>query len=160
AGIERGDVEVLCRDLTAPSPLSQEILGARPYAFLDDAPAEERRTLAVQSRRYMTAEQAAELGRLDPAAIERVREEAWPDARDAVPCPPRRASAVRAAVGAAPSMRCARRGGRRCSSRRPAKRCGWPRNVCRSLCSRFRAAVPARMPRRLRAASTMPMSPS
>ncbi|HEX6994782.1 MAG TPA: DEAD/DEAH box helicase [Gammaproteobacteria bacterium] len=80
--IESGEVEVVCRDLTAPSPLAQEILGARPYAFLDDAPAEERRTLAVQSRRYMTPEQAAELGRLDPQAIERVRAEAWPDARD------------------------------------------------------------------------------
>src|SRR5690606_28737107 len=49
--------------------------------FLDDAPAEERRTLAVQTRRYMTPEQAAELGKLDAAAIARVREEAWPDAR-------------------------------------------------------------------------------
>src|SRR5690606_26916455 len=75
--------EIVCRDLAAPSPLAQEILGARPYAFLDDAPAEERRTLAVQSRRYMSAEQAAELGRLDPAAIERVCAEAWPDVRDA-----------------------------------------------------------------------------
>ena len=80
--MESGEVEVVCRDLTAPSPLAQEILGARPYAFLDDAPAEERRTLAVQSRRYMTPEQAAELGRLDPEAIERVRAEAWPEARD------------------------------------------------------------------------------
>jgi len=80
--IEAGEVEVVCRDLTAPSPLAQEILGARPYAFLDDAPAEERRTLAVQSRRYMSVEQAAELGRLDAEAIERVRGEAWPDARD------------------------------------------------------------------------------
>src|SRR5690606_18646687 len=82
ARIEAGEVEVVCRELTAPSPLAQEILGARPYAFLDDAPAEERRTLAVQSRRYMTPEQAAELGRLDPDAIERVRDEAWPDVRD------------------------------------------------------------------------------
>jgi ATP-dependent Lhr-like helicase len=76
--IERGAIEVVCRDLTSPSPLAQEILGAKPYAFLDDAPAEERRTLAVQARRYMTPEQAAELGQLDPDAIARVREEAWP----------------------------------------------------------------------------------
>ncbi|MFS8608207.1 MAG: DEAD/DEAH box helicase, partial [Gammaproteobacteria bacterium] len=82
ARIEAGEVEVVCRDLTAPSPLAQEILGARPYAFLDDAPAEERRTLAVQTRRYMSPEQAAELGRLDPGAIERVCDEAWPDVRD------------------------------------------------------------------------------
>jgi ATP-dependent Lhr-like helicase len=76
--IESGEVEVVCRDLTSPSPLAQEILGARPFAFLDDAPAEERRTLAVQSRRYLDAAEAAELGRLDPAAIARVCDEAWP----------------------------------------------------------------------------------
>jgi hypothetical protein len=76
--IEAGEIEVICRELTSPSPLAQEILGAKPYAFLDDAPAEERRTLAVQARRYMTPEQAAELGKLDADAIARVREEAWP----------------------------------------------------------------------------------
>ena len=81
--IEQGEVEVVCRELTSPSPLAQEILGAKPYAFLDDAPAEERRTLAVQSRRYMTPEQAAELGSLDPEAIARVRQEAWPQALSA-----------------------------------------------------------------------------
>ena len=80
--IEAGEVEVVCRELTHPSPLAQEVLSARAYAFLDDAPAEERRTLAVQSRRYMTVEQASDLGRLDPAAIRRVRSEAWPDPRD------------------------------------------------------------------------------
>src|SRR5262245_34064561 len=79
--IERGEVEVVCRELTSPSPLAQEILGAKPYAFLDDAPAEERRTLAVQSRRYMNPEQAAELGSLDAEAIACVREEAWPQVR-------------------------------------------------------------------------------
>lgn len=78
--IERGDVAVLCRELTSPSPLAQEILGAKPYAFLDDAPAEERRTLAVQARRFMNAQQAAELGQLDRDAIARVRAEAWPQA--------------------------------------------------------------------------------
>ncbi|HEX5045966.1 MAG TPA: ATP-dependent DNA helicase, partial [Gammaproteobacteria bacterium] len=83
ARIESGEVEVLCRELTSPSPLAQEILGAKPYAFLDDAPAEERRTLAVQTRRFMTPEQAAELGKLDTEAIERVRYEAWPQARNA-----------------------------------------------------------------------------
>ena len=81
--IEAGEVEVACRELTSPSPLAQEVLSAKPYAFLDDAPAEERRTLAVQSRRHLTVEQAADLGRLDPEAIERVRAEAWPDSRDA-----------------------------------------------------------------------------
>ena len=80
---EAGEIEMLGRDLTGPSPLAQEILGARPYAFLDDAPAEERRTLAVQSRRYMDPEEAADLGRLDSAAIDRVRKEAWPEPRTA-----------------------------------------------------------------------------
>ena len=80
--IEAGEVKVACRELTSPSPLAQEVLSARPYAFLDDAPAEERRTLAIQSRRHLTVEQAADLGRLDPEAIQRVRSEAWPDARD------------------------------------------------------------------------------
>src|SRR5688572_13909324 len=82
-GIEAGEIEVICRELTSPSPLAQEILGAKPYAFLDDAPAEERRTLAVQARRYMTPEQAGELGRLDPDAIARVRAEAWPQVGNA-----------------------------------------------------------------------------
>lgn len=52
-GIEQGEIRVLARDLAAPSPLAAEILTARPYAFLDDAPAEERRTLAVQQRRFI-----------------------------------------------------------------------------------------------------------
>jgi ATP-dependent Lhr-like helicase len=82
-GIEQGRVEIIGRELATPSPLSQEILNARPYAFLDDAPAEERRTRAVQQRRFMDPATAAEIGRLDPAAIERVRREAWPEARSA-----------------------------------------------------------------------------
>jgi len=80
--IESGQIEIRCCELTSPSPLAQEVLCAKPYAFLDDAPAEERRALAVQSRRYLSIEQAAELGRLDAAAIERVRVEAWPAPRD------------------------------------------------------------------------------
>src|SRR5437016_2055002 len=69
--------------MTEPSPLSDEILTAKPYAFLDDAPAEERRTLAVMNRRFLDAESAADLGKLDMAAIERVRGEAWPQAENA-----------------------------------------------------------------------------
>ncbi|MDX1433874.1 MAG: helicase-related protein, partial [Gammaproteobacteria bacterium] len=80
ARIEAGEVEVLARDLAAPSALAQEILNARPYAFLDDAPAEERRTLAVQSRSFMDPDDAAQLGQLDAGAIARVRAEAWPEA--------------------------------------------------------------------------------
>ena len=79
ARIETGDVRVVTRDLTTPSPLALEVLAARPYAFLDDAPLEERRTQAVISRRWLP-EAASDLGRLDPEAIARVRGEAWPDA--------------------------------------------------------------------------------
>jgi len=75
-----GRREVAVRDLPQPSPFAQEILAARPYAFLDDAPAEERRTRAVMSQRYLDPASAADAGRLDPAAIERVRAEVWPAA--------------------------------------------------------------------------------
>src|SRR5262249_39611312 len=61
-----------------PSPLAQEILSARPYTYLDDAPLEERRTQAVMARRWLAPEEAADLGRLDIEAIERVRQESWP----------------------------------------------------------------------------------
>lgn len=82
-GLESGAITVLARDLTEPSPLALEVLSARPYAYLDDAPLEERRTQAVMSRRWFDPQSAADLGRLDPDAIRRVREEAWPDATDA-----------------------------------------------------------------------------
>jgi ATP-dependent helicase Lhr and Lhr-like helicase len=78
AGIEAGDVRVVGRDLVEPSPLALEVLAARPYAYLDDAPLEERRTQAVMARRWLAPEEAAELGRLDAQAIERVYQEAWP----------------------------------------------------------------------------------
>ena len=74
---------MVARDLTEPSPLALEVLSARPYAYLDDAPLEERRTQAVMSRRWLAPEAAADLGRLDPEAIARVRGEAWPDAANA-----------------------------------------------------------------------------
>ncbi len=77
-GMEGGSVRVVARDLPHPSPLAQEILNAKPYAFLDDAPLEERRTQAVSSRRWLDPALAAEFGQLDPAAIQAVREEAWP----------------------------------------------------------------------------------
>ncbi|MFS8084598.1 MAG: ATP-dependent DNA helicase, partial [Acidobacteriota bacterium] len=81
--IERGERQLISREMNEPSPLAQEILTAKPYAFLDDAPAEERRTLAVMNRRFLDAETAADLGRLDKAAIERVQTEAWPQAENA-----------------------------------------------------------------------------
>ncbi|WP_415914097.1 DEAD/DEAH box helicase [Paraburkholderia sp. J12] len=81
--IEGREVRLVARDLNAPSPLAAEILTARPYAFLDDAPIEERRTQAVLSRRLRDPESADDLGALDAEAIAGVREEAWPQARDA-----------------------------------------------------------------------------
>jgi ATP-dependent Lhr-like helicase len=90
AGLERllrriagGEVSVVCRDLVAPSPLAEEVVSARPYAFLDDVPAEERRTRAVRPRRGLDAEDAGALGRLVPESIAVVVAEAWPLARTA-----------------------------------------------------------------------------
>ncbi|SDK09207.1 ATP-dependent helicase Lhr and Lhr-like helicase [Pseudomonas indica] len=81
--MERGEVRLVARDLPAPSPLAAEILNARPYAFLDDAPLEERRTQAVLARRWTDPESADDLGALDAEAIAAVAAEAWPEARDA-----------------------------------------------------------------------------
>jgi ATP-dependent Lhr-like helicase len=81
--IESGRVRLVARDTTEPSPLSHEVLNAKPYAFLDDAPLEERRTQAVITRRGLDVKTADELGTLDQTAIDRVKEEAWPEARDA-----------------------------------------------------------------------------
>jgi ATP-dependent Lhr-like helicase len=81
--IETNQVELVARDLREPSPFAQEIINARPYAFLDDAPFEERRTLAIKNRSWMDPSEAEDFGALDILAIERVREEAWPWIRSA-----------------------------------------------------------------------------
>ena len=81
--IERNEKNLFARDVIEASPLSQEILNARPYAYLDDAPLEERRTRAVFQRRWLDPETAADMGKLDQAAIDRVREEVWPEPRNA-----------------------------------------------------------------------------
>ncbi|VVD33235.1 Lhr-like helicase [Paraburkholderia dioscoreae] len=81
--IEQGDVQLVARDLPAPSPLAAEILNAKPYAYLDDAPIEERRTQAVLNRRWTDPSSADDLGALDAGAIESVRDEAWPQACNA-----------------------------------------------------------------------------
>ena len=80
--IERGEVRTLAIDTAAPSPMSHEILNANPYAFLDDAPLEERRARAVSLRR-LDPDLAGGVGALDQAAIDAVRRQAWPDVRDA-----------------------------------------------------------------------------
>src|SRR5437016_102857 len=81
--LEAGKLTLIARDTTEPSPLSHEILNAKPYAFLDDAPLEERRTQAVITRRALDHKTADEFGTLDQSAIDRVREEAWPEAGNA-----------------------------------------------------------------------------
>jgi ATP-dependent Lhr-like helicase len=79
ARLAAGEIRVVACDLAEPSPLACEVLAARPWAYLDDAPLEERRTQAVMARRWLSPEDAAGLGRLDAEAIARVRAEAWPD---------------------------------------------------------------------------------
>ena len=82
-GIEQGRIRCLAVDTPVPSQFSHEILNANPYAYLDDAPLEERRARAVEMRRVLPASVLEEVGALDPAAIAQVQEEAWPDVRDA-----------------------------------------------------------------------------
>jgi ATP-dependent Lhr-like helicase len=81
--IEHGQIRCIARDLPEPSPLASEILNARPYAFLDNAPLEERRTQAVYTRRASERNGSDGLGVLDAAAIEKVQKEAWPEATNA-----------------------------------------------------------------------------
>jgi ATP-dependent helicase Lhr and Lhr-like helicase len=78
-----GEIECTARDTPEPSVLSHELLNSAVYTFLDDAPLEERRTRAVYTRRATEVRSADDLGALDPAAIQRVREEAWPVANTA-----------------------------------------------------------------------------
>src|SRR6266545_616893 len=81
-GMEAGAYTLVARDTPEPSPLCHEVLNARPYAFLDDAPLEERRTQAVITRRGLDVKSAEEFGKLDQSAIDLVREQAWPDPQD------------------------------------------------------------------------------
>jgi ATP-dependent Lhr-like helicase len=82
-GIADGRIRCVAVDTPVPSAFSHEILNANPYAFLDDAPLEERRARAVEMRRVLPDSVLSEVGRLDPAAIDEVRRDAWPDVRDA-----------------------------------------------------------------------------
>ena len=76
--IEAGEVRIVARDLASPSPLAHAILNARPFAFLDDGAAEERRTKTVATKALMDLQTAHDIGRLDPQVIRQVREDAWP----------------------------------------------------------------------------------
>lgn len=81
--IQAGKIRVTAMDVREPTPFSYSLLNAQPYAFLDDAPLEERRARAVATRRTLSIESVRDLGRLEPEAIEKVRKEAWPLVRDA-----------------------------------------------------------------------------
>ncbi len=78
-----GEIRCLARETPLPSAFSHQILNANPYAFLDDAPLEERRARAVEMRRSLPPELAGELGALSPDAIAEVEDESWPVVRDA-----------------------------------------------------------------------------
>ncbi len=80
--IARGEVRLVAVDTAEPSPMSHEIVGARPWAYLDDAPLEERRARAVAMRRALPPAEATSVGALDPAAIAEVAEQVWPVVRD------------------------------------------------------------------------------
>jgi ATP-dependent helicase Lhr and Lhr-like helicase len=82
-GMASGEIRVVAVDTPVPSQFSHEILNANPYAYLDDAPLEERRARAVGMRRVLPESVLEEVGKLDPDAIAQVRDEAWPDVRDA-----------------------------------------------------------------------------
>ncbi|HST12477.1 MAG TPA: hypothetical protein VLL05_19030, partial [Terriglobales bacterium] len=82
-GIADGSIRCIAVDTPVPSQFSHEILNANPYAYLDDAPLEERRARAVEMRRVLPESVLEEVGKLEPAAIAQVQDEAWPDVRDA-----------------------------------------------------------------------------
>jgi ATP-dependent Lhr-like helicase len=81
--INSGEIKCIAVDTPIPSVFSHEILNTFPYAYLDDAPLEERRARAVEMRRVLPDAVLNEVGALDPAAIAQVRADAWPDVRDA-----------------------------------------------------------------------------
>ena len=82
-GIECGQIRTVALDVAEPSPFSHEILNANPYAYLDDAPLEERRARAVQLRRTLRSDVSDGSGILEPAAIAQVGADSWPVVRDA-----------------------------------------------------------------------------
>ena len=81
--VEDGRIRCIAVDTPVPSQFSHEILNANPYAYLDDAPLEERRARAVEMRRILPESVLEEVGKLDSQAIAQVQAEAWPDVRDA-----------------------------------------------------------------------------
>ena len=108
-GIEAGAIAVVARDLPTPSPLALEILTARPYAYLDDAPLEERRTQAVMARRWLDRSDRRATG---PARRGRDRARARGSAGRRPPTP------------TSCTTRCSAR--RSCVRRRSTATIGWP----------------------------------
>jgi ATP-dependent Lhr-like helicase len=84
AQIMDGSIRCVAVDTPVPSQFSHEILNANPFAYLDDAPLEERRARAVEMRRVLPETVVSDVGRLDAMAIAEVCEEAWPEVRDAI----------------------------------------------------------------------------
>lgn len=80
--IRKKEIRTIAVDLREPSPMAQEVLVAQPYAFLDNAPLEERRVHAVYSRRWTGLEESSSMAQLDPMAIRKVQEEVWPRVRN------------------------------------------------------------------------------
>jgi len=83
SGMADGSIRCIAVDTPVPSQFCHEILNANPYAYLDDAPLEERRARAVEMRRVLPESILEEVGKLEPVAIAQVQDEAWPDVRDA-----------------------------------------------------------------------------
>lgn len=83
ARVFSGEIRCIAVDTPIPSQFSHEILNANPFAYLDDAPLEERRARAVEMRRMLPESVLSEVGKLDADAIAEVRAQAWPDVRDA-----------------------------------------------------------------------------
>jgi ATP-dependent Lhr-like helicase len=82
-GLRDGSIERVAIDTPEPSAFARGILSSELYTFLDDAPLEERRTQAVLSRRALDNRSLDGLGALDPAAVECVHDEAWPQPESA-----------------------------------------------------------------------------
>lgn len=80
--INNGNIQCIALDTPMPSAFSHEILNANPYAYLDDAPLEERRARAVEMRRVLPSTVLQEVGKLDQSAIKEVKQQAWPDIRN------------------------------------------------------------------------------
>ena len=81
--LESGEAQIHFAEPASASMLAQEVITAKPYAFLDDVPAEERRTQAIRTRHLLGVEDAAQLARPDPQAIADVCAEVRPRPRDA-----------------------------------------------------------------------------